>query len=328
MLKDKLSEILVDLLQKANGIAVFVFSVTGEYLELVGFSSTELEIIKNYEPEINRKIPASQLNEISGFFKYLKSKVGISYKIDKTGILIHLFQDSDEFEKTKVEEIIADFSGRIESGLSFRKYSLQMKLAEYVESRILLKDFYGNVKYCSPDAAKLFGKGYEKILNANEEYLNCFDIKIKDEFDKHLDDSISAGLSEIILNCKEGSKQAVYKLTSRLIKDEKLIIDILSTVSEEKINKDSLQSKFKELVEAYNDLAFFLDKNGYFQVINNNGAHLLGYKVEEVAGKHFLEFVSDEDKAEIALTFQNILTSRKHLPFEAKLQDNYSNKIV
>lgn len=327
MNKDKLSEILSALISKSGSKAVFVFSVSDSNARLAGFEFGDEDSYKYFNPEIDKDYKLAFLNKADGFYKNSGLVHPVEYSINNEKLLLHLFSESGKADSAKLEEILTDFSQKIAKSYNFRKYSSLMKYSDYFDFAVILKDFHGNVKYCNGKSTDMFKGGFEEFNNANKAYLEYFDVKIQEDFNRHHDNSISKGESEIILN-SAGENLKRYRLNSKLIKEENLILDVLIPLSVEQKTGDDFQGKFRELVEAYNDLAFFLDRNGYFQVINSNGAHLLGYKIEDVIGRHFLEFVSDEDKAEIALTFQNILTSRKYLPFEARLQDSYSNKIV
>jgi PAS domain S-box-containing protein len=81
-------------------------------------------------------------------------------------------------------------------------------------------------------------------------------------------------------------------------------------------------------METAEDLIFTLDRQGNFLIVNKNGALMLGYTESEMIGKHFLEFVKEDNKADVALAFQKILASEDVVRFEAILVDIAGNEIV
>ncbi|MGE5680539.1 MAG: ATP-binding protein [Bacillota bacterium] len=120
------------------------------------------------------------------------------------------------------------------------------------------------------------------------------------------------------------------KLLKKWILRETFISDKLLEPDLEKMRDDLAHSeeKFQLLIETANDLIFNLDYYGYFLTVNNYGALALGYKPGEMTGRHFLEFVDDENKTEIAMAFQQILMSDKVISFEVAFRDKFGKKIV
>lgn len=106
---------------------------------------------------------------------------------------------------------------------------------------------------------------------------------------------------------------------------------IISDITKEKEIRHELEiseERFRLLIETANDLIFNLDSYGYFVNVNSYGALALGYKPEEMTGKHFLEFINEEYKAEIAIAFQQILKSDKVISFEAAFVDKFGKDII
>jgi len=82
------------------------------------------------------------------------------------------------------------------------------------------------------------------------------------------------------------------------------------------------------LIETAEDFIFSLDSYGNFLSVNNYGALCLDYKPDEMKGKHFLEFVDDEDKVRVAKSFQEVLKSTKVTTFEVVFQSKVGRKIL
>lgn len=100
--------------------------------------------------------------------------------------------------------------------------------------------------------------------------------------------------------------------------------DELKLVKEELLK---LQDEKRMFIEKSDELIFNLDKNGYIVLINDKGSKTLGYKNERIIGRHFLEFVAESKKSELALDFQKVLSSENVVEFRTKLHDRYGNDI-
>ncbi|MFH1198057.1 MAG: PAS domain-containing sensor histidine kinase [bacterium] len=132
---------------------------------------------------------------------------------------------------------------------------------------------------------------------------------------------------------KKRSKKYLRQTGIPIYKNGK-IVHVLGTVEDITQQKNLLvkmeqsEERFRLLIETADDLIFNLNKYGYFISVNNNGALALGYRSEEVINKHFLEFVNENGKADIAVSFQKILRTSSIVTFEAELLDKFGNSIV
>ena len=97
---------------------------------------------------------------------------------------------------------------------------------------------------------------------------------------------------------------AYVKTLSRLVELETKVID------------NSSQERLRVLIGTAVDFIFSLNGFGYILEINENGANALGYSVEEMLGKHFLDFISENDRAEISSSFKKMLASKSTTHFE------------
>jgi len=88
------------------------------------------------------------------------------------------------------------------------------------------------------------------------------------------------------------------------------------------------EEKFNLLIETAVDLIFSLNGFGYFVQVNENGAKSLGFTPQEMLGKHFLEFIDQDKKAEIATSFQKILSCTTTTYFEAELVHKLNKKLT
>lgn len=109
------------------------------------------------------------------------------------------------------------------------------------------------------------------------------------------------------------------------------IVGIILDITEEKITRLKLENseeKFRMLIDTADDLIFILNGFGYFNMVNKNGANALGYKPEEMIGKHFLDFIDKEDEPKIAEAFSKILTTQEKVIFEASFLDRFDKSIT
>lgn len=150
--------------------------------------------------------------------------------------------------------------------------------------------------------------------------------------------------SALTLALKSGQGEAVYRMSpeggTRVIKHQitisresdslradHLLMDI--TADHSRINEvKASEERFRKLFETAEDLIFILDGKGNFILINQNGALALEYIPVEMTGRHFLEFVTDEKKADIARSFSEIVKSGQIVTFESAFLSKYGKTII
>ncbi len=76
---------------------------------------------------------------------------------------------------------------------------------------------------------------------------------------------------------------------------------LIKKLENKMIQLRELSEKLKLIFENVNDIIYFLDENGCFKEVNSR-VEMLGYKKEEIIGKHFKEFLAPESK-KIALKY-------------------------
>ena len=85
---------------------------------------------------------------------------------------------------------------------------------------------------------------------------------------------------------------------------------------ETKIKISDSEERLRLLIGTAVDFIFSLNGFGYILEVNENGANALGYSVDEMLGKHFLDFVDESKKTEISVSFQKMLTNKSTTHFE------------
>ncbi len=105
-----------------------------------------------------------------------------------------------------------------------------------------------------------------------------------------------------------------------------------NTASQKSLSTDVSQSKWKEkfnaLLEVNADLIIILDSSGRIQLVNEAGASILEYTLEQIKGKHFLELVDSEYKPAASKVFEDTLKTKKIATFETILLSKYERQLV
>ena len=83
----------------------------------------------------------------------------------------------------------------------------------------------------------------------------------------------------------------------------------------------------EHLADISEDLIFLLNMSGCFQFVNASGVSQLNYPVDEITGKHFIDFISPEEKSLFIKSFQSLIDSGKLISFEINLVAKNSDRI-
>ncbi len=189
--------------------------------------------------------------------------------------------------------------------------------------------------FISKTAKKLFGYEIEKLTSSKFSLLRIIGKTEFPKVRKFLED-VRKGEHAVVeygITDAEGRQRFIRHSGIPIQKEgrtEKVVGAIVDVTKEVEL-RESLryaEEKFKMLMDTTEDLIFSLDKYGNFLLINKNGSRTLGYTENEMLGKHFLEFVDEDNKADVAVAFQNILSSDEVVRFEAKLLDAMEEEVI
>lgn len=175
-------------------------------------------------------------------------------------------------------------------------------------------------------AKKIFGFSAEEIIQNPlllDSQIHQDDLQIYMDFKEQLMSGVSS-VAEFRVTDNNGEIRYIRNSGNPVTLDNNIVrIDgVISDITKDKniqIKLAESEERFRMLIETATDLIFNLDNYGYFLMVNTTGALFLGYKTEEMIGRHFLEFVNEEYKTNIAVSFQQILKSEKVNTFEAVL---------
>ncbi len=84
---------------------------------------------------------------------------------------------------------------------------------------------------------------------------------------------------------------------------------------------------FSTLLNSYNDLFFVLDENGYIIAVSKSGAQSLDFSELDMRGKHLLDYVKSEEKAQLMEELKKTIITDKKLDLEVTLIGKYENEI-
>lgn len=153
------------------------------------------------------------------------------------------------------------------------------------------------------------------------------------ELHRHLKNLIHPGKTDLTYSVNFSGYERTLKHSIHCLeieghlRYEHFIIDI--TLTHQKLKEIKIsESRLRKLFETAEDLIFILDAKGNFILINANGALALEYIPEELTGKHFLEFVSEDKKSVVARSFSEIVKSDKIITFESSFISKYGKTII
>jgi len=88
------------------------------------------------------------------------------------------------------------------------------------------------------------------------------------------------------------------------------------------------EDNFKGLLEVATDLVFILDKSGNIVLVNEAGILTLEYTLDEIKGKHFLEFVNVDFNNSASEAFEEAIKTKNVTRFETMLVSKYDRQLA
>ena len=174
---------------------------------------------------------------------------------------------------------------------------------------------------------EIYSKKYSLMKSINAEDFGKFKDFIKE---------IRNGENSVVeynITDQNGKKRSIRHSGFPVLKNSvtQRVVGIIQDITREVQIREELEKseeKFNVLAETAEDLIFILNKNGHFVVVNKNGSHALGYTPDEMIGKHFFDFLSDDTKNKVSSAFEEILQSDTIVTFEADFVTKEGDMIV
>lgn len=319
-----------------NGAAV---TANDAFFELFGIKSKSLSDFRwsNYKffDEFSKiveieSLPFFRINEKSESISNFKVKL-FENESPKFWLSINTYLISGRGEETKLSfNLFEDISQFMETESRLRE------AAEKIDSVLYSTDASGrHYHFISGAAEKILGYPKEQIVHRKFILLRAImpeDIGLFKQFVASLNSGKESTV-EYRITDRFGNEKFLRHTGIPIVENGDIvrIVGIISDISTEKNILEKLQQseqQFRLLIETAEDLIFMLDNYGYFKMVNRNGAQSLGFRTKEMIGKHFLEFIEEGNKSDIAVSFQRILSSEDVVSFEGVFSDKLGKKKI
>ncbi|MDD5581064.1 MAG: PAS domain S-box protein [Methylobacter sp.] len=204
--------------------------------------------------------------------------------------------------------------------------SMMHLAVEQSASAVIITDLNGRIEYLNPKFSELTGYTPEELVGQNAASLHPDD-RSQEHYHVRREMLFSWGewRGEIKNRKKNGDVYWAHECTST-IKNAQGEITHFLTVAEDITQKKEVETalseseeRFRQMAEMTGEWLWEQDPHGYYTYSSTAVNQILGYKQEEVIGKHYTEFLTAQDK----VNQQSYAGSRQ--PFYA-LINHYQHK--
>ncbi len=204
-----------------------------------------------------------------------------------------------------------DLSEQKETEERLRKSKKRFKkIVETAPEPIMITDFEGKIKYCSPRTAeahsynnteKLVGKSMVDLIAPKDRE------KAKEKLNETLEKEVSRDI-ELTLEKKNGSNFPAT-LSIGLVKDEEESNEGFVIIIRNILDLKKAEKKFKKLFEALPVPAYLVNKEGRLEEVNDAACERLGVEKEELIGEIPFKFmeIEEDTKEEMWKNFQKVI---------------------
>ncbi|WP_313807422.1 PAS domain S-box protein [Flavobacterium sp.] len=149
-------------------------------------------------------------------------------------------------------------------------------------SLTIATDKYGNLTFCGKSIEKILGYTPEEVMGKN------FWSLTQDEEFKDIDYN-EIYVPDTIYTRKLRCKNGEYKYIQW--SDQKYHSNLFVANGQDITPKILVEEQYRNLVQFASDIIFEVDKDGYFVFVNQFAEKSLGYKVDDIIGKHFTSLI-------------------------------------
>lgn len=238
------------------------------------------------------------------------NSIYMTSKEEETGLVMTTFWDISD--KMQVEDWFKETAQNIGSVL----YSSNLDGTKY--------------NFISDAASRIFGYESDDIQSNKVSLIRKINPKYIPDFKKFIEKLKLGENAFVEYQMKDGRNNDLFvRHTGFPIKENEKIVRVVGSISnvtdeiEYRNQLEKSEERFRLLIETAEDLIFTLDSNGYFVTVNTLGARSLGFSPDELIGKHFLEFVDEDNKSNVAVAFQEILKREELTSFEVRFIDKF-----
>jgi len=212
--------------------------------------------------------------------------------------------------------------------------SILTTLIETAPIAIVMINKKAEVELWNQKSEVLFGWRRDEVIGKLLPYVpsNKFE-----ELKTNLNDAlISAGSYQIEIERENKAGEAVFlrEFISHL-RDadgnvDKILL-LIEDISESKLAQNALiesEIKYRNLVEASNDLIWKLDNKGSISFINKASEKILGYSMNELIGKPFSSFIDEDDFEHWQSICGKVLHGQNFQNFNIQLKNKSGHKVI
>ena len=173
------------------------------------------------------------------------------------------------------------------------------RLAENAQDmiyRMSLPD--GVYEYVSPASKKIWGYSPQEVLAQPNLIKKCIHPDFKDYLTKQMKELVKGNMPssyEYKIITKKGEEKWLYQ-RNVLVKDKNKKPIAIEGIVTDITDRVQAQERFEKIFKLSSDLICVADINGFFRMLNPAWEKILGYTVEELMGKPFIDFIHPDDK--------------------------------
>jgi len=218
--------------------------------------------------------------------------------------------------KQVVQAVVRDITERKQAEEKSRNMlNLLQILINTIPSPIFRKDIHGRYQGCNKEFENYTGLRREEIIGKS-----VYDIYPKDVADKYhemdlaLFRELGRQIYEYPIIYADGERHDVVVNKATYFNADGTVgglVGVMVDITKRKRMEEQLresETKYRRLVETLNEGVWQIDKDGFTSFVNATMSEMLGYRTEEMLGKHLFEFM-DERGVELA---QYNIERRKH----------------
>ena len=170
---------------------------------------------------------------------------------------------------------------------------------------VMVIDGAGIICLLNPAAERLFGYPCSELLGKNISLL--MPSPYSEQHDAYLNAYLATGVKKIIGIGREvrglrknGSSFPLYLSVGELQeKSQRLFVGILHDLTRQKQAQEALEeseARFRQMADMVGEWLWEQDASGHYIYSSNAVRDILGYRPEEIAGKHYLELLTPENR--------------------------------
>jgi PAS domain S-box-containing protein len=200
-------------------------------------------------------------------------------------------------------------------------------LVENSYDLIVLLDNEGSMRYVSPSCEALLGyEPYELVGRNPLEFIHDDDKeKIAQEWAEALQETGGSAHSEYRIEHKDGSWRIFEAISTSLFDEPSVsgvVINVRDITDYRRMEEElrASEERYRKLIENLNDVIFNVDTSGIITYMSPAIERISKYKVEDIVGKPFTEFVHPDDLPGLLGSFERTLDGILE-PYEFRVLD-------